>query len=245
MSIQVWFKITIKGSMPIENVVTELNNLDLKLLPYSVKKLGEKDPYPREITCMSIFPNFDVPTVLQLVAGQMNSLYLINGIDQIKIYHTAYMKETKSTGANEKTNTPTEPSEIIQIIGLLEKQLRKVIRNQPKVEKEVQDGVENLFIGAGFDGLFTRDVEVIPYSSKSYKPDFLFSNIQTVVEIKLCNSIDDEKEIVSEINDDIVAYKTRYSNLIFVVYDLGIIRNQDNFRSSIVANDVVVKVIKH
>lgn len=88
-------------------------------------------------------------------------------------------------------------------------------------------------------------VEVIVYSSKSYKPDFLFSKIDTIVEVKLCNSKEVEKDIISQINDDIVAYRTKYSNLIFVVYDVGVIRDQDKFRKSIEANDVVVRVVKH
>jgi hypothetical protein len=55
-----------------------------------------------------------------------------------------------------------------------------------------------------------------------------------------------EKAIISEINDDIIAYKTKYSNLIFVVYDIGIIRDQDLFRSGLEASEnVVVKVVKH
>lgn len=88
-------------------------------------------------------------------------------------------------------------------------------------------------------------VEVIVYSSKSYKPDFLFSKIDTIVEVKLCNSKEVEKDIISQINDDIVAYRTKYSNLIFVVYDVGVIRDQDKFRKSIEANDVVVRFVKH
>lgn len=78
-----------------------------------------------------------------------------------------------------------------------------------------------------------------------YKPDFLFSKIDTIVEVKLCNSKEVEKDIISQINDDIVAYRTKYSNLIFVVYDVGVIRDQDKFRKSIEANDVVVRVVKH
>jgi len=56
-----------------------------------------------------------------------------------------------------------------------------------------------------------------------------------------------KKEIISEINDDVIDYKTKYANRIFVVYDLGIIRDQEKFRNSLEENNehVVVKVIKH
>jgi hypothetical protein len=110
----------------------------------------------------------------------------------------------------EGKDTPKESSEIIRIISLIENKLRKLIRAPPKNEIEIQDKIESLFIGAGLDGQYTREVERFPYSSKSYQPDFLFEKIKTVVEVKLCKSADKEKDIVSEINDDIIGYKTRY-----------------------------------
>jgi hypothetical protein len=53
------------------------------------------------------------------------------------------------------------------------------------------------------------------------------------------------KEIIAEINDAIVAYKTKYHNLIFAVYDLGIIRDQDEFKNNFKRQgSAIVKVIK-
>jgi hypothetical protein len=121
----------------------------------------------------------------------------------------------------EGKNTAAESSEIVKIISLLENKLRKVVRNAPSKEKEIQDAVESLFVGANLDGEFTRDKENLVYSSKTYFPDFAFKKINTVVEIKLCDTLQRAKEIIAEINDDILAYKTKYANMIFVVYDLG------------------------
>ena len=143
----------------------------------------------------------------------------------------------------EGRDTPKESSEIIKIISLIENKLRKLIRDPPKNEIEVQDKIESLFIGAGLDGQYTREIEHMPYSSKSYIPDFLFEKIKTVVEVKLCKTADKEKNIISEINDDIIAYKTKYPNLIFVVYDLGIIRDQDKFKNDIMNNEQVQVII--
>lgn len=146
----------------------------------------------------------------------------------------------------EGKDTPPESSEIIKIISLIDSKLRKIIRAPPSHEKEIQDALESLFIAANLDGQFTREKENIAYSSKSYIPDFIFFKIDTIIEVKLCKTNDKEKAIISEINDDIIAYKTKYSNLIFVVYDIGIIRDQDLFRSSLEASEnVVVKVVKH
>lgn len=87
--------------------------------------------------------------------------------------------------------------------------------------------------------------ERIPYSSKTYIPDFTFDDIGCVVEAKLCDSIEREKQMVAEINDDIMAYSTRYKSLIFVVYDTGFIRDSDKFRQSIISSNVAIEIIKH
>ncbi len=79
-----------------------------------------------------------------------------------------------------------------------------------------------------------------------YIPDFIFSKIDTIVETKLCKTNDKEKAIISEINDDIVAYKTKHCNIVFVVYDIGIIRDQDLFKNSLEASEnVIVSIVKH
>ena len=67
-----------------------------------------------------------------------------------------------------------------------------------------------------------------------------------VLEIKFCDKKEREKEIISEINDDIMAYKTKYPNIIFLIYDLGYIRDIDKFKEDIeTVGAVIVKVIKH
>lgn len=139
-----------------------------------------------------------------------------------------------------------QASEIFKVISLIENNLRKVIRSRPNREDEINDALENLFIGAGLDKDFSREKESIPYSSKKYIPDFVFRLIDTIVETKFCDKEGKDKQIISQINDDIVAYKTRYPNLIFVIYDVGIIRNVDRFKNSIEnQQSVIVKVIKH
>ena len=65
------------------------------------------------------------------------------------------------------------------------------------------------------------------------------------VEAKLYNSKKKEKEIIDEINADIPAYQTRYKHVIFIVYDLGFIRDVDRFKSGIESNQgVYIEVIK-
>ncbi len=161
---------------------------------------------------------------------------LQGGIDQIKAYGIDTVHKSKDTSK--------ESSEIIKILDLAESKLRKTMRDLPKNEREVQDRFEDLLNARAID--FLREQEKIVYSSKTYHPDFSFTRINTVVEIKLCDKKEREKEIISEINDDILAYKTKYPNIIFIVYDTGYIRDIDKFKEDIESVDaIIVKVIKH
>lgn len=137
-----------------------------------------------------------------------------------------------------------QSSDIIKLLNLSRSKLRKVIREKPKNEREVQDAFEAVVIGA--DIPYSRENDSIEYSSKTYIPDFTFQALDVALEIKLCGKDGREKQIIAEINDDILAYKTKYQNLIFVVYDTGFIRDVDLFTSSFEnQKNVIVQVIKH
>jgi hypothetical protein len=158
------------------------------------------------------------------------------GIDAINAYGIDKVYEGKDTSK--------DVGEAITLIDLAENKLRKTMRTEPQEEREVQDKFEDVLISVGFK--YLRDQETITYSSKSYKPDFTFPVIDTALEIKLCNRAGREKDIIAEINDDILAYKTKYPNNIFLVYDLGQIRDIDRFKADIESQDrVIVLVIKH
>lgn len=161
---------------------------------------------------------------------------LESGIDVINTYGI--------DGAYESKDTSKEVGEIIRILDLAQSKLRKTMRDMPDMEGEVQDKFEASLIAA--DIKYLREQERIVYSSKAYQPDFTFPGIDTALEIKLCNREGREKEIISEINDDVVAYKTRYPNIIFLVYDVGHIRDVDRFKEGIESQDgVIVVVVKH
>ncbi len=144
----------------------------------------------------------------------------------------------------EGKNTPRESSALVKVMNLTERKLRKIIRKPPATEREVQDAFENLLIGA--DIPHSRETESIEYSSKTYIPDFTLKQIDLAIEIKLCSRDGREKEIIGEINDDILAYKTKFGNLLFVIYDVGQIRDDDRFaREFEKDDDIVVRVVKH
>ena len=140
-------------------------------------------------------------------------------------------------------NSSPEASPIMKVINLAEQKLRRTMREEPEKERQVQDAFENLLVGA--DIPYSREVGGIEYSSKTYTPDFIIANADLVVEIKLCRTATREKELIPEMNDDILAYQTKYGNLLFIVYDLGQIRDIERFSSSFQSDKVLVRVVKH
>jgi hypothetical protein len=155
-----------------------------------------------------------------------------------------HLERSDLVSVYEGKDTPPEASAIMRVITLAERSLRKLVRSEPKSEGEVQDAFENLLVVA--DISYSRGTDSIEYSSKSYIPDFTIPRIGLAVDVKLCNRKDREKEIIAEINDDILAYRTKYPNLLFVVYDVAVIRDIDRFKGSLEANEsIVVIVVKH
>ena len=155
-----------------------------------------------------------------------------------------HLKRTDLERVYVGTDTPPESNAIMKVINLAEHRLRKVIRAKPGSERDVQDAFDTLLVGA--DIPFKRETEAIEYSSKTYRPDFTVPKINLAIELKLCNREGREKEMIAEVNDDILAYGTKFANLLFVVYDLGFVRDIDRFTSAFEKNqNVVVLVVKH
>jgi hypothetical protein len=143
-----------------------------------------------------------------------------------------YESDTKNSIANE----------LITIINLGDKKLRKLIRETPSKEKEIQDKFEDSLIAN--DIVYAKEFPHISYSSKQYIPDFSFEKLGLAVEIKLCKA--DEKLLIAQLNDDILAYRTKFKNILFIIYDLGNIRDIDKFKHSFDEyEDIIIQVIKH
>lgn len=153
-----------------------------------------------------------------------------------------HLEQSKIEDVYDGKNTPDETNEIMKIINLVSNKLRKIIRSVPDKEKDIQDKFEDLLLANDIE--FSREFPHIEYSSKKYIPDFSFKKIDLAVEVKLCKR--DEKVLISELNDDILAYKTLFRNILFIIYDLGQIRDQEFFKASFETNpDVIIQIIKH
>lgn len=128
-----------------------------------------------------------------------------------------------------------------EIEEFLQSNLRKNIRNIPKEEKEIQDTIEIMLNSKGY--IYQREKIRIPYSNKTYQPDFTFDDLNAVLEVKLCKTDQKEKDLIDEINADISPYASKFSNITFLIYDLGIIRDVDLFRKDIEKNNPRTRVL--
>lgn len=66
------------------------------------------------------------------------------------------------------------------------------------------------------------------------------------VEIKLIKDAKEQSRIIEQISADITAYSKEYERIMFLVYDLGCIQNEIQFRSDIEkSGNIRVIVVKH
>lgn len=130
----------------------------------------------------------------------------------------------------------------------LESKLRKAIFAVPEKESEVQQAIETLLVGRGMTkgADYDRETGRVKVSGREFIPDFIFRKLGLCMEVKLCNSKEKLKDIVEETNADIRAYGSQYPRQLYVIYDVGIIQHEDEFRRGIQDTPgVSVVVVKH
>jgi hypothetical protein len=139
-------------------------------------------------------------------------------------------------------------SEIQNLKNFFQSNLRKAVLHEPQKESDVQDTVEQLLIGKGLTkGIdYDRETGRVRVSIKEVIPDFILLKLDLALEIKFTKNVAKTKTIVDEINADIQSYSKKYGNLLFIVYDFGTIRDEDEFKNDIDNKDnILVSVIKH
>lgn len=199
--------------------------------------------YTWNITGTQIFPGFDINTEIK-ASQQIAFREQLVQARGLLLAAKDHLKSSNITDVYQGKNTAPESSMLIKIISLIDNKLRKIIREIPNKERVIQDAFENLLISS--DIPYVREGPSIEYSSKKYIPDFSFEKLDLIVEIKLCTESTKEKSLISQINDDILAYQTRFGNLIFIIYDKGQIRDNSKFCHSFENNDkVIIKIVKH
>lgn len=138
--------------------------------------------------------------------------------------------------------------EFENVANFIKCKLRASIFSEPEKEIEVQNVIETLLIGRNFiKGIdYDRETGKIEFSGKEYIPDFVLPKMNLCVEVKLLRE-GKKSRIIDEINADITAYSTKYERLLFVVYDLGVIRDELEFRRDIenAGANIKVLIVKH
>ena len=130
----------------------------------------------------------------------------------------------------------------------LQARLRSAIMRLPDKELDVQDAIEALLIGRGLQkGIdYDREVGRVKVSAKEVVPDFIVPPLRLAIEVKLIRTPARVREVVDEINADIAAYSKSYRQLVFVVYDLGHIRDETEFKQDLEdPGNVSIVIVKH
>ncbi|MFC2119191.1 hypothetical protein ACFLSY_11165 [Bacteroidota bacterium] len=138
--------------------------------------------------------------------------------------------------------------EIINMGYFIQSNLRKVIFSKPEKEIEVQNGIEQLFIGKGLNkGIdYGRETGRVKVSIKEVVPDFILYKLNLAIEVKLSKNKTKSKIIVDEINSDIQSYGKVYSNILFIIYDLESIRDEEEFINDLDNKEnIKVIIVKH
>ena len=164
-----------------------------------------------------------------------------------EVFDNVYANLTLLKGTIENELGVVE-SETDALRDFFQARLRAAIHAEPKHESDVQDAVEALLIGRGLQKgtEYDREVGRVKVSAKEVIPDFILPRLSIGLEVKLIKTRERVGAAVDEINADIRAYAKKYKTLLFIVYDLGQIRDEVEFKQDLEdPGNVVIIVVKH
>ena len=154
---------------------------------------------------------------------------------------------TEMLYANIEGNMDFVNDEFDNLENFVKSRLRTVIFSKPEKEIEIQNAIESLFLGRGMSkGTdYDRETGKVEFSGKEFIPDFIIPKLKLCIEVKLLRE-GKKSKVIEEISADITAYGKQYERQLFVVYDLGVIQNEIEFRRDIEnISDVKVIIVKH
>jgi len=154
---------------------------------------------------------------------------------------------TKMLYASLEGNIDFADDEFDNLENFIQSRLRSIVFGMPSQERDIQNAIESLFLGRGMNkGIdYDRESGKFEFSGKEYIPDFIIPKLHMSLEVKLLRE-GKKSKIIDEISADITAYSTQYKRLLFVVYDLGTIQNEEEFKRDIEGlGNIKVIVIKH
>ncbi|MFL6544227.1 MAG: hypothetical protein ACJ8LM_03485 [Candidatus Udaeobacter sp.] len=149
-----------------------------------------------------------------------------------------------------ETEIGARDDEIRALSDFFQVSLRQAVFDQPETERQIQDVVEQLLIGRGFvRGVdYEREKGRVKVSIKEAIPDFIVWRLGGLaIEVKLCRDKNSAKNIIDEVNADIQAYGKKYQAMLFIIYDIGAIQNEVEYKQGIeaVEKNIHVVIVKH
>lgn len=184
-------------------------------------------------------PTYSGPARLRI--GEFVKLW--NGAIPAMGRHVGWLRERIRTLEAGEVEVISRDFTVEGVADLIEKKLRTCVRGRVLNEKQVQEALEMLL---GISEILThREQRGIPVGSKMTKPDFTIEALSLAVEVKLVKAAADEARVIREISADIQGYQQEYPHLLFVVYDLGVIRDFDRFKSGLASARIRLILVKH
>ncbi|MCK4598579.1 hypothetical protein KAU37_01925 [Candidatus Bipolaricaulota bacterium] len=218
--------------------------------PANVWKYGSFKQFARKYNQIvtEIAKRTALPPIIEMFdVEKMPSAYDTIALQQKEYFEAVYVNASVLRGVLE-SELGVIQDETESLRDFFQARLRSAILEKPTREHDVQDVVEQLLIGRGLQkgSDYDREVGRVKVSAKEVVPDFVLLGLGLAVELKLISRAERVKEAIDEINADIAAYSKAYRNLLFVVYDLGFIRDELEFRQDLERTDnVSVIVVKH
>lgn len=218
-------------------------------LQKEMMKIGHGKIYFRRPFGLGTFPNFQIianfPTLLATHGLEDEAIVLIPTVKQALL---SYIQEVKELIENPEVLMKTiTKNDFFEIIKDIEKNFRKIVKNVPESERDVQDDLETFLDVKEYD--FLREKENIEFSEKTYIPDFTQKKLNIAIEVKFLDKKAKVKHIIEEMSADINPYSKKWKNILFFVYDKGgNIRDVDSFVKDFNQDgDVIIRciVIKH
>lgn len=167
--------------------------------------------------------------------------------DQRALFDTIYMQVLNLLGQLEGV-TADKIGELNHLHEAIRANFRGLFFDIPSSEKAVQDNFERFLLARGFKkpANFDRETGRVKVAGKEFVPDFILGPLNCAVEIKLLAERASIKAVIEELNADIAAYSTKYEAVIALIYDLGQIRDVDEFESGLkLVGYTRVVIVKH
>ena len=192
-----------------------------------------------------IMKDIEIPPIIDVYDDEkMPAAASTIAIQQKGIFESVHANASILKGYFE-SKLGTVDDEFASLKDFLQSRLRSAILKKPEQERDVQDSLEQLLIGRGLikGQDYDRETGRVKVSTKEVIPDFIIPKLSLAIELKFIKEKLRVKTAVDEINADILSYSKLYQRLLFIVYDMGFIRDELEFRHDLEATDSISVII--